>query len=99
MRYRLGEIVVADPEIAVDDPVPEMQVLVPYRNIEAERLREYFVEALPGSIGLQRELRQVDLDGVARHEARDGPVNGRAGEKCEHIGDKLPGEVTPQLCS
>src|SRR5262249_44515770 len=85
-------------EIAVEERGPEVEVLLPPRHVEAERVR-----VVAGQRLLRRRLRlhptEQLLDRVARHQPRDRPVDRHRDDERDEVDDELAGEVTDHECS
>ena len=88
-----GEVVDADPHVAGSHAVPEMQywshsgTFVPNASTSSctgPRTRPAGARTSTGT-----------LDRVAGHQVRDAPVDGRADEEGQHVGDHFPGQVAP----
>ncbi len=92
-RDRGGEVHDAAAEIAAEERRPEVEVLLPQRDVEAERLRVVAgQDRLRARLGLHP--REELLDRVARHEARDRPVDRHRDPEGDEVDADLPCQVS-----
>ena len=93
LAHRGADVGDARAEVAVQEPAPEVDVLPPERLVEAEGLGEVAVQLLRcGRVGLDPADQPVDR--VARHQARDRPVDRHRHEEGEQVEQRFPGEVS-----
>jgi hypothetical protein len=74
--------------------VPEVEILLPEREIQSEQMREIVVHLLDSrSTAARRDPRQHIPDRITGHEARDHPINGHRKKKGKQINEYLSPEV------
>ena len=95
---RRADVRDARAEVAVEEAAPEVEVLLPERLVEPERLREVAVELLRGG-GVGLEPRDQAVDRVAGHQPRDRPVDRDRDEEGDEVEDDLAGEVAAHAVS
>jgi hypothetical protein len=78
----------AEPEVALEQRLPEVEVLLPDRDVESERLRVVALERLLGA-RLRLHPREQALDRVARHEPGDRPVDRHRNDEGDEVDEAL----------